>query len=131
MDWAGIRVTMDKCRLLESHVEAIHNFPVTDMRSFMALVNQVAPYNAVQSHLQPFRDLLKKGSIWYWDKNLTNLLTAAKEHISVNIVKGITRFSLGRWTALLSDWSKAGLEFIMTQKYCDCESITPICCSDG
>ena len=57
VDWAGIRVTMDKCRLLESHVEAIHNFSVTDMRSFMALVNQVAPYNAVQSHLQPFRDL--------------------------------------------------------------------------
>ena len=66
VDWAGIRITKDKCRPLDSHVEAIRNFPVpvnvTDMRSFMALVNQVAPYYAVQPHLQPFRDLLKKGT---------------------------------------------------------------------
>ena len=135
VDWAGIRVTMDKCRPLDNHVEAIRNFPVpinvTDMRSFMALVNQVAPFYAVQPHLQPFRELLKKGSTWYWDNNLTNLFTAAKEYISTNIVEGITRFDLGRWTALLTDWSKAGVGFMMSQKYCNCESITPICCSDG
>ena len=97
----------------------------------MALVNQVAPFYAVQPHLQPFRELLKKGSTWYWDNNLTNLFTAAKEYIRTNIVEGITRFDLGRWTAVLTDWSKAGIGFIMSQKYCKCESITPICCSDG
>ena len=48
VDWAGIRVTNDKCKPLDAHVDAIRNFPVpiniTDMRSFMALVNQVSPY---------------------------------------------------------------------------------------
>ena len=81
---------------------------VTDMRSFMALVNQVAPFYAIKPHLQPFRELLKKGSTWYWDNNLTNLFTEMKEYFSANIVGGITRFDLGIWTALLTDWSKAG-----------------------
>ena len=58
VDWAGIRVTKDKCKPLDTHVEAIRNFPIpvniTDMRSFMALVNQVAPYYAVQPHLLPY-----------------------------------------------------------------------------
>ena len=80
--WAGIRVTMNKCQPLDSYVETICSFPVpvnvTDMRSFMALGNQVAPYYAVQPYLHPFRDLLKKGSIWYWDNNITILFTAAK-----------------------------------------------------
>ena len=86
VDWAGIRVTNDKCKPLDAHVDAIRNFPVpiniTDMRSFMALVNQVSPYYAVQPHLQPFRELLKKGSIWYWDTNLSKLFEETQAHIS-------------------------------------------------
>ena len=96
VDWAGIRVTKDKCKPLDTHVEAIRNFPIpvniTDMRSFMALVNQVAPYYAVQPHLLPFRELLKKGSIWYWDNNLTNIFEKTKAHIADSIIDGITRF---------------------------------------
>ena len=113
VDWAGIRVTNDKCKPLDAHVDAIRNFPVpiniTDMRSFMALVNQVSPYYAVQPHLQPFRELLKKGSIWYWDNNLSKLFEETKAHIANSIVDGITRFDLGRWTAIMTDWSKVGI----------------------
>ena len=109
----GIRVTKDKCKPLDAHVDAIRNFPtpvnITDMRSFMALVNQVAPYYAVQPHLLPFRELLKKGSIWYWDNNLTNIFEMTKGHIADSIVDGITRFNLGRWTAVMTDWSKVGI----------------------
>ena len=135
VDWAGIRVTNDKCKPLDAHVDAIRNFPVpiniTDMRSFMALVNQVSPYYAVQPHLQPFRELLKKGSIWYWDNNLSKLFDETKAHIADSIVDGITRFDLGRWTAVMTDWSKVGIGYIMTQKYCSCQSISPICCTGG
>ena len=135
VDWAGIRVTNEKCKPLDAHVDAIRNFPIpvniTDMRSFMALVNQVSPYYAVQPHLHPFRELLKKGSKWYWDKNLQRLFEEAKAQIADNIVEGITRFDLGRWTAVMTDWSKVGMGFIMSQKYCSCQSITPLCCTGG
>ena len=135
VDWAGIRVTKEMCKPLDAHVDAIRNFPlpmnITDMRSFMALVNQVAPYYAVQPHLLPFRELLKKGSIWYWDNNLTNIFEETKAHIADNIVEGITRFDLGRWTAVMTDWSKVGIGYIMSQKYCSCQSISPICCTGG
>ena len=97
----------------------------------MALVNQVAPYYAVQPHLLPFRELLKKGSIWYWDNNLTNIFEKTKAHIADSIIDGITRFDLGRWTAVMTDWSKVGIGYIMSQKYCNCQSISPICCTGG
>ena len=74
MDWAGVRITKDSVEPLPNHVEAIKTYPiptsVMDMRSFFAIVEQVAPYYAVKQHLAPFRDLLKKNRKFYWDNNL-------------------------------------------------------------
>ena len=71
VDWAGIRLTKDKAQPLPEHVKVIKEFPtpinLTDMRSYWALVNQVSPYYCAQPHLQPFRDLLKKKTLWNWD----------------------------------------------------------------
>ena len=52
VDWAGVRITKDSVEPLPDQVEAIKTYPVptsiTDMRSFFALVEQVAPYYAVK-----------------------------------------------------------------------------------
>ena len=86
VEWAGVKLTKDKVAPLESHVQAIKDFPVpqniTDMRSFWALVNQVAPFYAVQPHLLPFRDLMKKNSVWFWDAALQDLFDDTKRVIA-------------------------------------------------
>ena len=50
VDWAGISLTKDKAQPLLEHIKAIMEFPmpvnITDMRSYWALVNQVAPFTA-------------------------------------------------------------------------------------
>ena len=92
---------------LPDHVKAIWEFPtpknLTDMRSYFALVNQVAPYYAVQPHLQPFRELLKKGSRWYWDNRLQELFQESRIVIAKEILDGITRFEVGRWKGLMTE----------------------------
>jgi hypothetical protein len=135
LEWAGIKMTPHGAEPLPEHVEAISNYPVpvnvTDMRSFFALVEQVAPYHAVKPHMAPFRELLKKGQDWYWDDQLQRLFEEAKRVISKEVTEGITRFDPKRETALVSDYSRQGVGFLMLQKYCRCEDITPACCKDG
>ena len=135
VEWAGVKLTKDGAAPLDVHVQAIRDFPApqnaTDMRSFWALVNQVAPYYAVQPHLLPFRDLMKKNSLWYWDGPLQRLFEETKVVIAQEVTNGITRYDIDRWTSLLTDWSKTGVGFTMSQKYCDCPEINPICCSSG
>ena len=117
---------------MPEHVEAIKNFPVpeniTDMRSYWELVNQVSNYYATQPHLAPFRELIKKNAKWYWDDVLQQLFDQSRIYISKKIQEGITRYDITKWTAVMTDWSRQGLGFVMCQKYCRCPTITPLCC---
>ena len=135
VDWAGVRLTADKVAPLPEHVQAIRDYPaprnITDMRSYFALVSQVAHFYSTQPELQPFRDLLKKNTAFYWDGVLQRLFEESKNRIADMVIEGITRFEVGKWTALLTDWSKSGVGYLLTQKYCECEEITPICCQGG
>ena len=135
VDWAGIRLTKDKAQPLPEHIKAIREFPtpvnITDMRSYWALVNQVAPHYCILPYLEPFRELLKKNTPWYWDGVLQGLFEESREHISKVVLEGITRFDKTRWTAVCSDWSKVGIGYFLSQKYCKCLEITPICCAGG
>ena len=135
VDWAGFRVGPDGVRPLPSHAESIRSFPtprnVTDIRSFMALVNQVSAFYATQACLLPFRDLLKKDTPFYWDETLDRVFNEAKVHIATEIEKGIMSFSLTKPTCLLTDWSKTGLGYIMLQKHCSCPDLRPTCCASG
>ncbi len=69
VDWAGVRVTMDKVEPLPYHIESIKSYPtptnLTYMISFFALVEQVAPFVMVKPYLLPFRELLKKERKFY------------------------------------------------------------------
>jgi len=62
--FAGFQVSMTRISPLPVHIDAIKEFPAprnsTDIRSFFALLDQVAYAYSVKEHLLPFRDLLKK-----------------------------------------------------------------------
>ena len=135
VDWAGVRLTADKVEPLPAHVQAIREYPtprnITDLRSYFALVNQVSPFYAIQPELLPFRELLKKNSVFYWDGVLQKLFEESKTKIANNVLEGITRFEVGRWTGLLTDWCKQGIGYLLVQKHCGCDEITPICCPGG
>ena len=135
VDWAGVRLTADKVEPLPEHVQAIRDYPaprnITDMRSYFALVSQVAHFYSTTPELQPFRDLLKKTTAFYWDGVLQRLFEESKNRIADMVLEGITRFQVGKWTALMTDWCKSGVGYLLMQKYCECEEITPICCQGG
>ena len=69
---------------------------ITDMRSYWALVNQVVPFYSVLEHLNPFRELLKKNTTWYWDDVLQRLFEESREQISNEVLDGITRYDKTR-----------------------------------
>ena len=120
---------------LPGHVTAIRQFPtptcLTDLRSYFALVNQVAPNYAVQPVLLPFRELLKKDKKFYWDEVLQRFFEEFREVIADEVLKGVYSYEVGRWTAILTDWYKSGIGYVMAQKYCKCTELTPICCAGG
>ena len=67
---------------LPEHLESIKNYPpptsLTDMRSFFAMVEQVAPFVMVKLYLHLFRELLKKDQKFYWDENLQGIFEEVK-----------------------------------------------------
>ena len=79
----------------------------------------------------PFRDLLKKEKKCYWDDVLQKLFEEARKKIAEEVFAGLEWYDVNKWTAVLTDYSKAGLGFIMTQKHCSCKKIHPLCCEGG
>ena len=135
VDWAGFRIGPDGVSPLPSHTDAIRSFPaprnVTDLRSFMALVNQVSMFHATQPRLLPFRDLLKKDTTWFWDDVLDSLFHDTRASIAAEVEKSITSFDPDRATCILTDWSKSGLGYVLVQKHCACDDAHPHCCTNG
>ena len=134
-EFAGFRLGDGGVRPLDSFVEAIRNFPVpstiTDMRSFFALVEQCAYAFPVKKPLDTFRELLKKGSGFYWDDTLTKLFVDCREYIAEAIKNGIKTFDGEKITTVESDWSCDGMGFWVRQKHCDCPELKLNCCRNG
>ena len=74
---------------------------------------------------------MKKNTKWYWDDVLQQLFEQSRAFIAEQIQEGITRYDTTKWTAVMTDWSRQGLGFVMCQKYCSCPAITPLCCKNG
>jgi hypothetical protein len=49
---------------------------------------------------------------------LQRLFKDSMEHISKEVLKGTELFHKTKWTALCTDWSKMGVGYFMSQKYC-------------
>ena len=134
VDFAGFTVTTDGIKPTKQMVGSIESFPtpknITDLRSFFGLVNQVNYVFASSEMMQPFRDLLKKDSNWYWDQELDTIFGNTKRFIVQEIADGIKTFEVNRPCALWTDWCKNGIGFSLFQKRCKC-LIDPSCCKTG
>lgn len=97
---------------------------LTDVWAWFGLVNQVTPFLAVASVIQPFRELLRKpsGRAVYWDKQLEGPVASAKDTIGRLAAEGLRFYDVSRPIAVLTDYSRQGLGFVVLQQYCDCIS---------
>ena len=135
IEFLGFNVTMEGLKPAAHMLQAIKDFPtptdISGIRSFFGLVNQVSYAFSMTKAMGPFRDLLKPSTPFYWDETLQNLFNDAKAHIINEISDGVRTFDKDRTTCLATDWSKSGIGYFLSQKYCNCSDITPICCDNG
>ena len=140
VDWSGFRISSDGVRPMPHISQSIRDFPTpinkTDMRSFMALAQQVSYATAVAPRLLPFRELLKDKVPWFWDKSMDEVFTHTKNLLADKVEEGIKSYDPARVTALLTDWCRHGVGFVMMQKHCHCPakqdgSTDLLCCPTG
>ncbi|MEL6805185.1 MAG: RNase H-like domain-containing protein, partial [Bacteroidota bacterium] len=138
--FVGYELDWDNYRPSSERMSAIRDFPmpnnptITDIRSWFGLVNQIAPFVAVAPVMDPFRDLLKKSSHRkvYWDQRLQSSFVAARDIICKMLGDGLTYYDKTRRTAVVTDWSKEGMGFVILQQYCACDEVNaPFCCKGG
>ena len=91
VEFAGLTITSSGIVPSEHILSAIKDFPTptdtTGARSWSGLVNQVAWAYAISPVIQPFRDLVKTNSRFYWDQNLDNIFKSSKVMLT-NQVRG-------------------------------------------
>ena len=85
------------------------NLSIADIRSWLGLVNQVAPFLATAPVMAPFRDFLKlsnaTGKNVYWDSELQQLFESTKSDICELASRGLAYYDTNR-TVVITDWSK-------------------------
>ena len=127
VDFAGFTITKDGIKPTEKMSAAVKDFPtpthITGIRSFFGLINQVSYMFTNSAKMQPFRELLKKNSTWYWDETLDILFQEAKKFVLAQIQNGVRTFEVNRPTGLWTDWSKNGVGFSLLQKFCKCDLV--------
>ena len=141
VEFVGYFLGWDDYRPICDKLSAIRNFTmpkqpsITDIRSWFGLVNQLAPFLAVSPLMEPFRDLLKPGESLlkvYWDQNLQTIFTRTKEAICNMAENGLAYFDRSRPTAVVTDWSRTGIGFVILQQHCACaRDQVPFCCAGG
>ena len=136
VDFAGFTITLDSVRPCDEYLEGILKFPaptdISGARSFFGLVNQASYAFSMREVMQPFRDLLKKGTKFVWTEELQELFEEAKEHIVELVKEGVRIFDISKPTCLATDWCRQGVGFFLMQKHCSCPGqIVPTCCASG
>ena len=135
VEFSGFKIAPDTVQPSDNVFQAIADFPtpnnITDVRSWFGLVNQVAYTFSMAKHMQPFRELLKPKTTFYWDDELQQIFEVSKREIIKEIEDGVRIFDKSKPTCLATDWSKMGIGFWLFQKHCSCEDIKPFCCRTG
>ena len=135
VDFAGFRISKERIEPLPKFLDAISHFPTptstTDIRSWFGLVNQVANYAQLRSHLEPFRPFMSPYQPFEWTPELESAFQASKVSIIHEIHRGVEIFDPHRLTCLCTDWSKKGVGYFLVQKHCNCQEVKPGCCVDG
>ena len=135
-DFAGLKITSDGIRPSDKLLKAIRDFPtptdITGARSWFGIVNQIAWAYSNASIMQPFRDLVKPNSKFYWDSTLQKLFEESKNQLVASAIEGIKSFDKSKNTCLQTDWCREGIGYLLLQQHCSCTSDkVPLCCKDG
>ena len=135
IDFAGFRITDNDVQPLPKYLESIRSFPkpksIADIRAWFGLVNQVSHYNKLIEIMAPFKPLLSPKTKFEWTQELELAFDNSKTELINAIKNGVRIFDPFRQTCLTPDWSKTGIGYWLRQKYCDCESSKPDCCTEG
>ncbi|XP_060588370.1 uncharacterized protein LOC132743816 [Ruditapes philippinarum] len=125
VEFAVFEITRDEVRSCQRCLQAIKEFPttkcITDVYSWLGLVNQVSYVSSLAERMLPFRNLLKQGTVFHWNEHLQTVLDALCAQIVKETEEGVRIFDPDRPTCFTNDWSKSGIGFWLFQKHCKCD----------
>merc|ERR1712215_248868 len=81
--------------------------------------------------METFRKFLKPATPYIWTDELDKAFQDSKVEIIHLVEKGVQQFKVDRYTCLSTDYSKSGVGWILQQKNCKCDNISPRCCEGG
>jgi hypothetical protein len=90
------------------------------MRSFKALLQQVAYCYAISPAVAKIRHLLKPSEAWNWTQDINNVFEEAKKGIAEKVKEGVKLYDPKLHTCLLADGCQEGMGHTHCQKHCDC-----------
>ena len=121
--FAGYRVTKDGIKADPEKVKAIAEFPkptnITDLRSFLGLVEQLAPFSKdTAGTMGPLRPLLSSRNVFHWDGEHDKAFEDTKKVLVSSPI--LSSYDPQLETTLYTDASSTkGLGYILTQKHAD------------
>ncbi|XP_068246496.1 uncharacterized protein [Palaemon carinicauda] len=121
VDFYGYKISSHGYTVDSHKVMAIADFPVpqniTDIRSFMGLVNQLESFSsAIAREAQPLRDLLKQHNEWCWIAHHVLSFRRVKEALTAPPI--LAHFDATLPTMLQTNESRLhGLGFALLQKH--------------
>jgi hypothetical protein len=132
VEFAGFEISATHVLPNRRYMSAILDFPppnnVTEVRSWVELVNQVSYAFSMADRMQPFRDLLKPNVKFQWNGDLQELFQKSKHTIVKEIEEGFAIFDQTKSTCLANDWSKTGIGL---GYYKNALPTKPFCCPTG
>ena len=138
IDVVGIHISWERFMPSNDMMSSVKCFPmptqptISDIRAWFGLINQLAPFLITTEIMKPFRELLKsKSKLVYWDDVLQPSFEYAKVAICKLIETGLSCYNKGKKTAVITDWSRNGMGFLLVQQDCQCIPDGPFCCANG
>ena len=134
-EFAGLTVTPNSIKPQQKFLDSIMKFEtpkdITGARAWFGLVNQGSYAFAMAKEMKPFRELLKTSKKFEWTDDLEEAFQKSKTTIVEAMREGVQLFEKARPTCLATDWSNEGIGFVLKQKHCQCQTLSPSCCRNG
>ena len=128
VDFLGFKITLMVSRQMLNSLNILH-FPaptnITDVQAWQGAIKQISFSFDSAPIMAPFRHLLSAKVPFQWTTELQEAFNASKQEIVAKCSKGVRSFDPKLPTALATNWSKLGLGYWVTQKYC---SYPPLPC---
>ena len=81
--------------------------------------------------MELIRNLLNSKEKFHWNQGLQDSFEHAKREIAGQIELGVKTYIPGKPTALVTDWSRSGIGYVLLQKHCKCTGLVVNCCEMG